>query len=237
MAMSIFWRAKVVRNLIAVVLTIATTQIHAQSSHTARITYNCKSTNLETVINDLSKLAGVNFVYSSDKIVTSTPVSLSIKDKPLNEVLAVIGKQLNLSFKIQDQHITIKPIGVLSSPRLAEAIVANKALAPKANEADKEPLATTKPYVPMYSEKMERAAELSADQSDVSQYTVKLSPYFNPATFRNVPISYIKSTSRKMSTHRWFVAAGPVINNYSAGVEVHAGLQKLYAVLSPGWML
>jgi len=236
MAKSTFWREKVVHNSIAVVLTLLTTfHANTQSLQLSKITYTCKSTELETVISDLSKLTGVSFVYSSDKITTSTPVTISVKDRSLSDVLGLIGKQLNLSFKIQDQHITVKSNRVPFSPPLVETISLNKMQMAK-QIASKEVLATTKPYVPINSEKMRRATDLSPNNGDVSQYLVKLQSYFNPSFLKNMPVFHVKSTSRNMNYHRWFLAAGPVVNSYSTGVEVQAGLQKLYVVFSPSWM-
>src|SRR6478736_7428690 len=175
MARSIFWRDKGACNFVAVVLALlAAIHVNAQSIQLSKITYTCKSVNLETVINDLSKLTGVNFVYSSNKIAISTPVTFSVKDRSLNDVLALIGKQLNISFKIQDQHITVRSNGVPLSVPLVAPVSVSKIQLPIAIEANREMLATTKPFLPYNSEKMRRAIAFSPNNDDASKYLVKL---------------------------------------------------------------
>lgn len=237
MAMSLFWRGRVVRNFSALmVVLVAISQADAQSLQTKKITYTCSSTDFETVIEDLSRATGVHFVYSSNKIQASRLVNLIVANKPLHEVLDLLSSQLNVSFKIQEHYITIKPRGVQFQAGPNELVSLKKAGPLRQVKPHDQGTETERPLGRFVVEKMRKATTLSDDE-DVTPYIVKLKPYFNPTFLEKVPIQYLKSTAKKLSAdHGWFVSVGAVVNDYSAGSEIQAGLPRAYVVFSPTWL-
>lgn len=237
--MSLSCRGRVVRNSAALIIVlVAFTWANAQSLRSKQITFCCSSSNFETIIEDLSKVTGVHFVYSSNKIQTSQPITIAVKNKPLGEVLDVLSKQMNLSFKIQEHYITVKPNGVqfLSAP--IELVSLKKTIAPhQLKSSDQNSDKTERPLGKFVVEKMKSATELPSNNEDITPYVAKLKPYFDPTFMKKVPIQYLKSTAKKLHVdNNWFVTVGAVVNDYSAGMEVQAGLGHAYVVFSPTWL-
>src|ERR1700759_3168115 len=77
----------------------------AQSS---QITYTCHATPLETVLTQIAKQSGYDFMYSRNFVDISKPVTLSVSNKSINDVLGMIETQASISFKLHDRHIIIK---------------------------------------------------------------------------------------------------------------------------------
>lgn len=231
MAKSLFWKGKVARS-IAIITVTALTVLHlnAQSFQSQKITYSCKSASLETVIDDLSRSAGVHFVYSSNKITTSTQVTLSVQNRPIDEVLTQLSQQLNLTFKIQDRYITIKSGNHL--PIKNEITFQKVDPAPAtASSSEKEHSLTE-----FQLQKQAEATQVFSREGDQEKYLVKVQPYFAHSVLKNVPIQYVKPTARNLHGMGWFTSVGPVINSYSAGLELQAGLRQAYVVFIPTWL-
>ncbi len=239
MAMSLSWQERVVRNTSALIVVLAAfTWADAQSLHSKKITFCCNSSDFVTIMEDLSKATGVHFVYSSNKIQTSQPITLSLRNKRLSEVLDLLGKQLNLSFKIQEHYITVKSNGVqyLSAPVELTSLkqeLPQQQIESVSQEVEK----TEKTFGPAVVEKMKSATDLPSNSEEVTPYVAKLKNYFDPAFLNKVPIRYLKSTAKKLGVdHGWFVSVGSLVNDYSAGVEVQAGLRHAYVVFTPTWL-
>lgn len=231
MAKSLFWKGKVAHSIAIISVTVLTVlQLNAQSFQSQKISYSCKSASLETVIDALSRSAGVHFVYSSNKIATFTPVTLSIQNKPIQEVLAELGQQLNLTFKIQDHYITIKSGNHLPVKSETTFQKADPALS-VASSYDQEHFLTA-----FQAQKQTQATQLFSREGDMEKYLVKVQSYFTPSVLKKMPIQYVKSTARNLRSKGWFISAGPVINSYSAGLELQAGLRQAYVVFSPTWL-
>lgn len=239
MATRLFWLERVVRNSAALIVVLAAVaQTEAQSMLSKKISFCCNSSDFEKIIEDLEKATGVHFVYSSNKIQASQQVTLSVKNKPLKEVLDVLSNQLNLSFNIQEHYITIKSRGVQYQsavnelPSLKRTVVPSQINAVPQDLSDKE-----RHFGKRLEEKMSNATTLSSNDGVITPYVAKLKPYVDPTFLKKVPIQYLKSTSNKLRVdHGWFVSVGSVVNEYSAGAEIQAGLRYAYVVFSPTWL-
>jgi len=239
MATRLSWLVKVVRNSAVLVVVMAAISLaNAQSFQSKRITFCCKSSDFEKIIEDLSKAAGVHFVYSSNKIQTSRQITLAIKNKPLSEVLDAISNQLNVSFKIQENYVTVKPRGGQYQAASNELTSLKKNFTPPpAQTPDQEFAGAEKPLGKLVVEKMSNATALPSNDGDITPYVTKLKPYFDPAFLKKVPIKYLKSTAKKLDIdHHWFISAGALVNDYSGGMEIQAGHRFAYVVFSPTWL-
>jgi hypothetical protein len=239
MATRLSWLVKVVRDSAVLVVVMAGISLaNAQSLKSKKITFCCKSSNFEKIIDDLSKAAGVHFVYSSNKIQTSQQVTLAIKNKPLSEVLDVLSNELNVSFKIQEHYITVKPRGAQYQAALSELVSAKRTFVPtQGRTLDQDSENRGKSHGKLVAEKMSSATALPLSDGDITPYVTKLKPYVDPTFLKKVPIKYLKSTAKKLRVdHYWFVSAGTVVNDYSAGMEIQAGHRYVYVAFSPTWL-
>lgn len=225
MARTLLWKAKVAHSICAVLL-IVLSGFHAKSqiAHTIKVTYSCKAVRLEKVIEHISEVTGLYFVYSSDKISLSTPVTLSVKDKPVDDVLSIIGSQINLSFKIHERHVAVKIVDAPIATAIARKIEIPKNVVEQI-DADKptevELLANRNP-------------QFFSVQENKDRYLVQLHPSFNSNVVNRIPRQYL--SSKQYLKSNWFVVAGALVNDYSMGFEVQAGLRQAYLVFTPSWL-
>ncbi|MEJ0030671.1 MAG: STN domain-containing protein [Bacteroidota bacterium] len=89
------------------------------------------------MINSLAKQSGYDFLYSKNIVDVSKLVSINIKNRPINEALTMIERQVNVSFRMHDRHIVIKsnpkPVTIIQQP---EKQVANIETKPVLESAD-----------------------------------------------------------------------------------------------------
>ncbi|MEJ7644748.1 MAG: STN domain-containing protein [Chryseolinea sp.] len=238
---SLFWRAKVVHSIAAMVfLILVSFNCRSQSAHPVKITYSCKLTSLEIVLDHLSKTSGVYFVYSSNKIVVTEPVSLSVKDRPLKEVLTLLGKQLNLSFTIRQHHVMVKAIDRPSVTKNIPVVGKGK------TDGTLTTVQTSRVIDSVFEKHSLRELDLSRmgtstnnllpSSNYVERQLTKLQPYFDTAIVKQVPIQYIRKLNTNNLHRGWFISVGPMMNNFSKGFEMQAGLRQIYAVFSPTWL-
>ncbi len=213
--------------LLAFVLTIHVTV--AQQRPTA-VSLQVQSQHLSVVIEKLGSITGLNFIYSSDKIDARQLITFSAVNQSIDDVLAEIATKTNLTFKRHSRYVIIK-VGT------APAIV-------KVSEPVKpvvvEEIAAPRPE-PVRSAKL--LASLNAvtlSEQNLKKYLPDISPYFNAGS-RSLP-GYSLSMNPARKLHYLFVSVGPILNEYSAGVEFQLGFRRLYmvtdmSILSNGDML
>lgn len=208
----------------------------AQSLLATPVTYSSKSVKLDKVIDDLSRMTGIYFVYSSNKIVANQPVSLTVTGQPLLEVLDLIGKQLNLSFKSEGRHVVIKSLPPVSKPvahtsklRSDDIILATTAEQYVVPQRKYEIPPQIQPAVPATS-------NLSSPNEYLQKSIIRLQSYFDSTTLSNVPVQYVRRINRHFLNRGWFISVGPVFNDYSSGFELQAGLPHMFAIYAPTWI-
>jgi Secretin and TonB N terminus short domain len=180
-----------------------------------------QSQKLSTVVEKLSDVTGLNFVYSSDKIDAYQLISLSVDNKPVDEVLSMIASRTNLTFKRQNKYVIIK--------------VDTKRNISKADDSSVNPSTTTPEEITAARTEPVRSSKLLASRNAVAlseenlkNYLPDLSGYFGVNT-RELPLRPL-SMNNSRKTRLWFVSAGPLLNEYSAGVEFQIGIPNVYAV-------
>lgn len=237
MARSLFSTVKGVLK-ISLIVSVIFSGFHAgaQSLLATPVTYSVKSVKLDRVIDDLSRMTGIYFVYSSNKIVANQPVSLTVTRQPLLEVLELIGKQLNLSFKSEGRHVVIKSLPAVSKPvahtsklRSDDIILATTAEQYVVPQRRYEVPSQVHPAAPATS-------NLSSPDEYLQKSIIRLQSYFDSTTLSNVPVQYVRRINRHFLNRGWFIAAGPVFNDYSSGFELQAGVPHMYAIYAPTWI-
>ncbi len=74
------------------------------------ITYKNYNKTLPAVLNDLSKISGVGFAYSENKLPTDKPIIVDATDEKMGTLLNVILKPYSLTYKIVGDQIVITAI-------------------------------------------------------------------------------------------------------------------------------
>lgn len=101
--------------------------LHATANLRAQmITLSAKNKPLEKVLGEIKKQSGYSFIYGKEMIKTAQPVSLTVNNLPLNEVLNLVFAHQPLEFRINGNYIVISPrtIPAPQPPGIEEIITA-----------------------------------------------------------------------------------------------------------------
>jgi hypothetical protein len=218
---------------------------HAQyirTSYANKITLTASGVQFKLLIDKLSGITGLHFIYSSNKIETTRLVSLSVKDKPLEEVLALLGRQLNVAFvKRDNKYVIIKTVDTV--PATQTTTVQTFSRRP---EFDK--IYSAPKYTPLiastdeiYTVSVDAPEPVAGKPMAVSgdhfrKHLKELRVYFDTSRLRQLPEYELKKINLKNRYSGWFVSAGLMLNDFSAGAELQAGVRSLYAVYNPAWL-
>ncbi|MDB5112286.1 MAG: TonB-dependent receptor plug [Mucilaginibacter sp.] len=93
---------------LTVIIILATFLQVSASSYAQNISINVKNTSLSKLFKDLRRQSGYNFLYNTDVLNESTPVSLNVKDMPLKEVLDKCFAGQPLTYVIHEKNIVIQ---------------------------------------------------------------------------------------------------------------------------------
>jgi hypothetical protein len=233
MIRSISWKVTVAYSsawmLVLLVAASGYTQPIRESALQKKITLRSEHFSAEMVLQRIETLAQIHFVYSSSLIELNKPLVVSFHERPLKEVLDVIGKQLGLELKMQGNYVILKK---LATPHLftpGSSAVASRMARPAV--LIQAPIAMYVPE-PGFDEdslityrKLKRS--LLGGKSDFGLDTTFLRRYLRQ------PVH----TVLKPSTHtRWHVLFSAFANDYAVGTEVRAGVRALYVVGNTGYM-
>jgi len=222
MARSLYWKATVVLNIL---LCYALTGFGQSTSLKNNITYTCRAEQLGSVIQALSKQSGYEFIYSRDLVDISKTVSLTVKNKSIDEVLALIETQLDVSFKVSDRHIIVKNNPKSKAAELHVATVEVPAL----ELSDSLLITSISRSLPVVA--FESHAALLQDHLDKKISEVQ--KLLGARTPRNIPAHYISRINLNNGHRGWFAAVGASFGDGGAGVELQTGMPYLYAVFQP----
>ena len=75
-------------------------EVHPQDLLDRPITVRAENLEIKKVLSKIESIAGVKFVYSSNTIQANRLINISASNKKLSEVLSMIFKPLNISFKL-----------------------------------------------------------------------------------------------------------------------------------------
>lgn len=244
MAQCLPWKAKAARRLIPAVLFLflyhASHAQYMRTSYANKITLTSTGVQFKTLIDKLSGITGLHFIYSSNKIETSRLVSLSVKDKSLEEVLVLLGQQLNVTFTKRDKYVIIKTVDTAPATLAATQSFSRRPEFDKIYSAPKyTPLiASTDEIYTASVDAPEPVAgkPIAASGEYFRKHLQDMRVYFDTARLKQLPEYELKKINLKNRYSGWFVSAGLMINDYSVGAELQAGVRSLYAVYNPAWL-
>lgn len=181
----------------------------------------------DDLINKLSDITGLNFIYSSNKIETGKKVSASFRNHSLDEVFVTLGKQMNLTFKRRDSYVIIlrnaTPKVAVSRPKPVAQPTAPEKIEPTPDNSERHVVAFASPSLKL----TEDPGELLSRE----YFKERLHHYFDTALLSKVPMRELRKINVNNSHRGWFFSLGMAVNNYSAGPEMQLGVRSFYATL------
>jgi hypothetical protein len=237
MTQSLFWREKVVRRLTIIVLCLSFSPLaFSQAVKTTRpfegkITLQAGAIRFDDLINKLSEMTGLNFIYSSNKIETKKVVSVSFRNNALEEVFLKLGGQMSLSFKRRDSYVII----LRNAPAPKAFVSRPLSIQPDRPQNDTPPEVHTENIVAFASPSL-KLVEDSGELLSRAYFKERLHHYFDTALLMKVPVSDLRKINVNNSHRGWFFSGGMAVNNYSMGPEMQLGVRSLYLTVGKRFM-
>ncbi len=101
-----------IMKLTVLLLTVFCLQISAKA-FSQRISLNKRNMPLEQVLKEIKRQTGIYFLYDADLLKQrSKPVSINVKDTPIEEVMTIALKSQPFSWEISENTILIKPVAM-----------------------------------------------------------------------------------------------------------------------------
>ncbi|TCC91137.1 SusC/RagA family TonB-linked outer membrane protein [Pedobacter hiemivivus] len=96
-------------NLTLIALIVVFLQV-SQASKAQNITMSKKNVSLITVFKEIKKQSGYDFVYKYQMLKTGSPVSIDVRNRPLNEVLKKCFENQPFGYSIENKTVIIVPL-------------------------------------------------------------------------------------------------------------------------------
>lgn len=109
------WRSSVIMKMFRImkvficILILGLSTVSASTFSQVRVSIDMKNATLKEVFKEITKVTGYEFVYSNNELESVGKISLRVKDKDLQEVLAECLKGTQLWYMIEDQMVVISP--------------------------------------------------------------------------------------------------------------------------------
>jgi hypothetical protein len=227
------WKAKVVISIIVVMLLFPSSS-QSQSRTSDRITFSCSNIDIREFTRQVTDITGLNFIYSTNRIDTRVRISVSVQNIPLDELFQLVGKQAQLDFVKQGRYVVIKNAKghdtvtqPVRPPKESVTMDLSEAVPAVVEEF---PAVTHDP-----ERNYRNFSAVDADQL-VQKYFSYFSTTPNFPVVDYIPRSALLNFKTNQPRSRWFASIGPVVNDYSAGIELQAGLGSMFAVLQNTWL-
>ncbi len=81
---------------------------YAQKMLEKKITFQARNQKMEAVLNTISQLSGVNFMYSPELIQAERNISITVQNRQLHTVLEELLDPLDISFEVYERKILLK---------------------------------------------------------------------------------------------------------------------------------
>jgi hypothetical protein len=198
---------------------------------TKKISLSYQDKRFHDVVEDLERVTGLHFIYSSNKIEVNGRVTLSAYHHTLDDVLTQLGKQMHLVFKVQGKYVVIKTLAAV--PAISKLVSTAPASAQSSEPAADFSYPPSLIANPSFDTRDVSAATLSYPQVKKDLQTLQV--YFDSGVLQKIPSHYIRKIGQR---HRlgWFASGGLMMNDYSVGAVFQVGMRSLYFVTSSSWM-
>lgn len=204
----------------------------SKTSVSQTITYSCRATRLETVMTDIARQSGYDLIYSKSIIDVSRRVSLTVRNKSITEVLALIEPQADVSFRLHDRYIVIRSNPKPAAVEIPERTKKQIAVAQPALDADDSPLLTsTSKAIPVRI--FESQAKLL--ENNLNKRIIELQRLLGANMPHNIPNQYVNRINFYNRYNGWYTSLGTYVTDNASGLEFQAGLKYIYTVFTPRW--
>lgn len=216
--------------------------VHAQPSSEdllkKRISLACENMHFEKVLEQLTKQTNLHFIYSSSKVALDKPVTLVVDQHPLKNVLDIIARQMDITFKRQGNYFVIKKNVVPQLPSGNQVPdVRQISIAPDENDMESSTEGEN------YNSPNQRFRVYTVDTSikiadnaftkDLLHFGPGLVDWDTAVVLKYLPL-LLNEKSLLNYQKKWFASAGLWINEYGVGIESQVGIPALYVVVNAG---
>lgn len=104
----IFSKIAQTMKLTGIILMTVILQVSA-SSYGQKITLKVKKAALQDILLDIQQQSGYDFLYSSDLLLNARPVTMSVKNASIDEVISICMQDQPFAYVINQKTVTIKP--------------------------------------------------------------------------------------------------------------------------------
>ena len=178
----------------------------------------------EDVLGQLTLQTKMQFIYSSSMVSLGKPVTLMARQQPLKNVLNELSSQMNVTFKRQGDYFVIKKDS--SSPKTNFALAQPKL----ANSEDLEEVEFDLKETNQEASKV-NDYPISQQNSRDSKITKDLLNFSDKLKWKYQPLLVTDITHSRPKT-RLFASAGFLLNDYSVGLEMQAGMPWIHGVFN-----
>lgn len=225
------WKVKAAISLACFFLThFASAQSDSNSSYNKPITVAVQDVSFENLLSQLSRQTKLYFIYSSNSIELNKTVTMHMKQQSVHEVLEALGATMNVSFRREGNYIIVKPLNKpihSTSDTQVSSLQRRKSIETKPSAAASANLKNSRAYA-------------NFNKHSISPELLRKNLLFcNPVNtvidsfvIRRYPLQITNPRPRRFI----FTSVSLTANEYSGGLEIHAGLPALYAVINGGLM-
>jgi hypothetical protein len=212
-------KVRVVLSLL-LVLTLAVTNAQ-QNILEKKVSINFQDVRFSEVLQEIEKQAHVHFIYSSNIVEPEKKITYS-GHTTLAEVFTRLGHEMHLEFKTQNQYVIVKKgTGIPSPPTLTI------------------PAPTIETIV---KENVSQPEQIRHARTVTENTSIDLSTQIHRKYLRKLDSLNLQNARLKLSTQlqqvdrttKFYAAAGLYVNDFSGGLELHAGIRPLYGVFNSG---
>lgn len=123
----VFFKSLLIMKLIIILLTASILQVSAVT-YAQQISINVKEASLQQVFKKLRKQSGYNFLYDSDMLNSARPVSFSLNNASLDDVLKACFADQPLTYIINQNTVIIRPRPKQSADAVQDVTVSGKVI-------------------------------------------------------------------------------------------------------------
>lgn len=205
-------------------------QSDANDSYHKSITVTVQDISFENLLNQLSRQTKLYFIYSANAVELRKPVTMHVQQQSVREVLETLGAMMNVSFRREGNYVVVKAINsqILTIPE------------PKIRSSQKEDVIESKPSFTASTFPRNSRAYFIPDQLSVPPELVRKNLLFCNPVNTSLDTFAVQRYPLRVTTPRprrfGFTSVSFTLNDYSGGLEIHAGLPALYAVINGGLM-
>lgn len=231
------WQAQVVISITLLLLACSRgfTQQKTESNKglEKKITLAVQAISLEEVLQELSKQTQFYFIYNASSVdATSKTFAVAFHQQTLASVLKSLEDKMNVTFRVEGKYVIVKKSltretatssGITISPAPTKHV--NSALSTFASAGSTSVATRTMreyPFTISYETLQRNLLHLNYNFPIVDTSVIKIQ-------------SMLHITNPKR-VRQLFTSIRMIANEYSGGIEIHAGIPSLYAVVNGGLM-